>query len=912
MKANIFNKKGRHLIALIAMIMAGNLGVLKANPIGIQTAREVGAKFLSVNSKKPLRSIDDLQLVITYICDSGDAAFYVFNMPSGFVIVSADDCATPILGYSDEGQFDVENIPIQLQEYLHGFVEQIQYGIVNQTKADETRKQQWKLVKAIGRMTSKGTNDAVEPLITSIWSQGCYYNELCPEDENGSCGHVLTGCVATAMAQIMRYWNYPEHGTGSYSYTPPGYPEQTVDFESTTYDWLNMPGFLSANSSPEQINAVATLMWHCGVSVNMNYGPNVSTSSLYPEAFVNYFNYSNELELGYRGYYSDAYWKARLKDCLRLNRPIVYSGSSYDTSVSHAFVCDGFDGNDMFHFNWGWGYNNGYYALDATSLLYPIFNFAIFNIHPFSEEPTSYEINVSVENDLGGTVMGGGTYTHGETVTLTAVADEDFLFFCWEENGGIASGEPNYTFYANYNRSLVARFLDSGNISFADPYVKEICISNWDTDGDGELSYFEAALVTSLGDCFFCTEISSFEELEYFIGLTSIDDNSFEMCCLLESIDFPNSVTSIGSNAFAGCSSLTSIEFPNSVTFIGDFAFSGCCSLTSIEIPSSVTSLGNYPFIGCSTGLEQIIVAAGNAYYDSREDCNAIIVTSTNELMIGCKNTVIPNSVTSIGANAFGYCYELTSIEIPNSVTMIGGCAFESCFNLTEIIMLGTIPPTLNEFYVYDEYEFYIFGNTNDCPIYVPYESLNAYKTDTDWNYYESRIFPMAYTSIPSYSLGSDHWRFIASPLAVTTDPTIVENMITETEYDLYQFNPLGEDGEWENYKVDNFNVINGQGYLYANSGEVNIIFIGEFNEDETKEVEIVFDENNPNASWNLVGNPFPCNAYLDREYYVLTAEGTSINSVAVPASTPIPPCTGVMVKANGPNETVVFTRVVP
>ena len=242
---------------------------------------------------------------------------------------------------------------------------------------------------------------------------------------------------------------------------------------------------------------------------------------------------------------------------------------------------------------------------------------------------------------------------------------------------------------------------DSPNIIFADANVKALCVANWDTNGDGELSQAEAAAVTDVGTVFKNESIKSFNEFQYFIGVKSIGSSAFSNCSGLTSITIPNSVTSIGSYAFSGCSGLTSITIPNSVTSIGSSAFSGCSGLTSITIPNSVTSIGSYAFSGCSgltsitipnsvtsignyafrscSGLISIKVEDGNPKYDSRNNCNAIIQKSNNSLIVGCKNTVIPNSVTNIGEYAFSECYGLTSITIPNSVTSIGSFAFSWC-----------------------------------------------------------------------------------------------------------------------------------------------------------------------------------------------------------------------------------------
>lgn len=450
------------IVFLFAIFSTG----LKANPVDFRTARQVGTMFVRANAKMPLRNSDDLQLVTTYNINRGDAAFYVFNTPNGFVIIAADDCSTPVLGYSDEGQFDLNNIPIQMEEYLQGFVEQIQYGKEHQIQADENTTMQWELVMATGHLDNNRSTNSVDPLLSELWNQGCYYNALCPSDALGPCGHTYVGCAAAAMGQIMHFWRYPSTGSGTHSYSPSGYSQQTVNFWQTTYDWEHMPNELTSMSSDIEINAVATLLWHCGVSIDMMYGYNGSGAypSLVPAAFIDYFNYSSDLYSQIKG--DNASWLAQVKANLDLGRPLHYSGWNSNGNGGHSFVCDGYNSSNQLHFNWGWsGLGNGFFAINALAVAgynFSYNNFAVFNIHP-NEELDTFTITTESNPSIGGTMTGGGTYHYGATATLTAFPNENYLFVNWTKDGLQVSAEPtchvtvreDATYVANFRRTNI-------------------------------------------------------------------------------------------------------------------------------------------------------------------------------------------------------------------------------------------------------------------------------------------------------------------------------------------------------------------------------------------------------------------------------------------------------------------------
>lgn len=350
---------------IIALTLLFSVNLAFSNPIDTTTAKIIAVNFWKQNT--------ELNRVPDFVCEPMAptfTGFYILNstQKGGFVIVSADDRVQPILGYSEESSFDVTNMPPNLRDWLMGYEEQIHYAIDENIKPTEEVVAEWSTLLEGGALAPKSTT-AVNPLLATQWDQSPYYNELCPTNifASNSNGHTVTGCVATAMAQVMKYWNHPTHGRGYHSYNCSFYGTQSANFANTTYDWSHMPNQLTATSSSTQVNAVATLMYHCGVSVDMNYGV-VNGSSAYTsdvaDALKSYFRYDNSTHFVLKSNYSESSWISLLKTELNTGRPIVYDG--HGAAGGHAFVCDGYDNSNYFHFNWGWGgsCNNAYYSIN--------------------------------------------------------------------------------------------------------------------------------------------------------------------------------------------------------------------------------------------------------------------------------------------------------------------------------------------------------------------------------------------------------------------------------------------------------------------------------------------------------------------------------------------------------------------
>lgn len=360
-------KNSKLLFAIIVIILLPKN--LFSEPIDKATAISVARNYYAaVTNKAAPPALVTYQAQFSSSLLSSDAltAYYVVNFADeGFVIVSADDRVRPILGYSDQGTFDRQLLPDNLQFMLDEYTREIQAIVESPSTDNSVTGRAWKLLESGAYSPSKF--DRVGPFVTSSWSQLRFYNNACPVDANAQYGHALVGCGAVVMGQVMRYWKFPETGQGSHSYNS-NYGLLHADFGNTTYDYEHMPNRLNANSTQEQIDAVSTLLYHCGVAVNMTYGPSASwsNSNNIVAAMSTYFKYPETIEYLERNSTTSTHWWDLIKGELDSLAPFFYGGSG--SQGGHVFVCDGYNEDNDVHINWGFGGSyDGFYAVTALN-----------------------------------------------------------------------------------------------------------------------------------------------------------------------------------------------------------------------------------------------------------------------------------------------------------------------------------------------------------------------------------------------------------------------------------------------------------------------------------------------------------------------------------------------------------------
>ena len=454
-KQNYKHMKKSYLLLLMLFVSIVAMG----GPVTPDEARQKIAKFMSPRRAGAV-SESALKLVATshYLAqeDVMAASYYVFNVgeSQGYVIAAADDWVPAVLGYSDKGKFDPQNMPDNMKAWLQSYDDQMKY-LSEHPEAAAPQK--------------TVTGSSINPMLETEWNQGYPYNMFCPMDGSKQC---VTGCVATAMAQVMFFWKYPKQTAAEI----PGYTSSTKKIEmpaiaaGSSIDWDNMLPKYNGSESDTQQEAVAELMLLCGTAVQMDYTASSSgaASSRVADAWLDWLDYDAATKYENRSKYRLAAWNQKVYDELKVGRPVLYSGQS--SGGGHAFVIDGYGGDDYFHVNWGWGGgSNNYFLLSildpgssagigASSSTdgYSFGQGAIFGAQPNTGQSPVVKVvmtTTQVRSDLG------SEFTRSATTEDFSV---DVSFNCWNWTGDTHSFDLGCGVF-NTDDQLVAAFADYYN-----------------------------------------------------------------------------------------------------------------------------------------------------------------------------------------------------------------------------------------------------------------------------------------------------------------------------------------------------------------------------------------------------------------------------------------------------------------
>lgn len=521
---------------------------------------------------------------------TNDQQFYIFNSQDseGFVIVAADDVARPILGYSHSENLDIENIPDNLRWWLSEYDRQIRWAQDNNIEQSEETAKEW---QTINSNRVKATTPVVAPLLQTKWDQGAPYNNLCPI-YNGT-DRAATCCVATATAQIMKYWQHPAQGTGSVSYTTTTRGFQlSADFSNSYYDWNNMVDtysyfdnnvYCQYSRTSAQKNAVAKLISDVGIACRTNYAANGRGESFSDNryaclALYTYFDYDRTTEYIERIGHSDLSWFYVLVQQLDKNQPILYQGNggvdaNGEPTYGHSFVCDGYDSDGLFHFNWGWSGlgNDGYYSISAliptaTGIGAAIGDYsynqaAVLNIKPNTHsdgynlqlwadiEVSESEIYYNQPFSASVTIANGGNQDFSGTIYAVLANNEQVVFWdtitnlvlpalefktrTYNSSGEIdlPSGQYFMMFFyedenGNYGQVGGDYYMNTLPVNYNHPFAltpgKYVIVANRDKTGDKNWYYMTSDLGTASTKRFqaVSTETENFED----IVVTELED----------------------------------------------------------------------------------------------------------------------------------------------------------------------------------------------------------------------------------------------------------------------------------------------------------------------------------------------------------------------------------------------------
>ena len=729
------------LLAALAL-MAMRLG---AASVDADAARSRASSFLQSQRQGRL-SAPNVALRLAHAepstVSAGQTAYYVFNSEGGdaFVIVAGDDRAEEILGYGD-GSLDMNDLPCNLQWWLDQYKAQIEW-LINQPE-----------VVTPTPVRARADDLVIEPLLKTIWHQVTPFNDMCPVIDGETSA---TGCIATAMAQVMNYWKYPAQ-------VPPlpGYVTQWTRYDipplpGAVLDWDNiLDVYIPGDYSEEEAAAVATLLRYCGQGCFMEYSPTGSGAWQEDQLMaLKRFGYNHEARCLYRDECEDVQWHGMIEEELSNDRPVLYTGTSYNGT--HAFVLDGYKAG-KYHVNWGWGGGNGYYVLDALGSGDSEFNYyqsMQYHVFPDHEGTSvqSYDFEVSgicykrvgdaaevvrrniMNNCYSGSIVIPETVTHdGQTLAVTTIAPYAFMDCMEVTDVLLPPSVTNIGANAFYRCSAMTTIHIQGNNKKFGKDVFAICNGLREVYTDDVESWATMEFVSKsscplpYGPMLFDKKGNAITDVVIPASVDKIGDNAFNNYAYLRSVVIEEGVTAIGNNTFNGCYGLTSVTLPQSLRSIGDHAFDDCTQLSDLMLPQSLESIGVYAFYGCE-GLTHVdipgsVKVLGDVSFGACTNLTHVTfnpgLTRVGEYAfydcLSLDDVELPSTVTSIGYAAFWNCsimsnvtlndnlqelgdfafYECGSLQrivIPSSVTLVGVNAFMDCSSLSTIVMDGCSP----------------------------------------------------------------------------------------------------------------------------------------------------------------------------------------------------------------------------
>lgn len=571
--------------AYLMMLALASASIVRAQQVSEQQAYETALQFLSAQDGSAMRAPSrdgSPKLSLDYQARTGRKTdLYVYNREGGgFVIVSADArTVKPVLGYSDSGSIDPDNMPPALQEILSGYQEQIEYARLN---IDPHK-------GALQSASPMGT-PVVGPLIKTKWNQDEPYNGLCPMDGKR---RTYPGCNACAMAQVMNYWRWPERGYGSHRDVMAD--SLFVDFSQSVYDWDNMAITYTMDTAQVKIDAVQRIIYDCGISVDMDYSINGAYPLEIAPSLMYYFNYSQQARIIFRFDY-ETQWDSILAAELDAARPVIYSG--YSDDEGHTFICDGYDSENYFHFNLGWGgFADGYYLTSAIigegGEGYNSDQNAIIGIYPDYEDQCRDGMPICFLDDEGTAVLYDivGSSDMEELVVPDSTLIDGIMYPVKSIMDGIFARR-----ISNCKRIITSDCLESiGDGAF---YANKNLLS----------IYFSGSVQRiGSGTFVYCNNLNSIivDESSPYLYSPQGSNVIIETATgrLLQACNYSvlpdQGYTIIAEFAFCGFDSIRVLRFPDCVTTVKDGAFYQCTNLKEVTFGTGIKTLGEGLFWSC-------------------------------------------------------------------------------------------------------------------------------------------------------------------------------------------------------------------------------------------------------------------------------------------------------------------------